>query len=643
MRTRLSICTVGFFYGLSLSFYLMAHGINPKGFVAHIERVPACHVVSIGINQYGSGAKQMIYENPANDAKKLADSIRERYWKRKLSDLRTIVLPKKKYYTKDELAKFNPYTNRYTNTDSLVYLTGKDSLRLVSRKDSILSKWLFQHTLLNEQASQANILKAFSEVIRQSNPDDFFIFDFSGYTLNYKHPSGEREIYFIPYTREPLDTTALVRQGIPLRKLREMLEFVQATNQLIIVEAGDAGELPTQLAQILVDSDPAKAETSTRNRVMIAPNRMGMDYTFCDGQRYDNGPIHHVLMSLQNSDVFDIFSKGKQIMIEVWQRELTCRLEPQTDKKGFYTQFIFEQDLRQTIQLLRPKSSTRGVKVEGSPETAHRLIKGSHALLIGTKDYKGLPDWGGLKTPLNDVREIEKELHDYYGFQTKTLQNPSKDSVLAQLVHYAKTLDSTSQLLIYVAGHGGFDETFGDGYLVFADSKAHKQDPYRQTYLFYSQLSNMLDRMACRQIFLVLDVCFGGTFERTIAESPIHRTENKDELDKTVARLTINEFANQKLVYRTRQLLSSGGKQEVPDFYRGQPNSPFNQLFVSQLQSRGGDRGYLTASDFFVKVQDLPSEPVPSDFGQHDKRGMFFLVPLSKEELEKRQGTTGMR
>lgn len=98
-----------------------------------------------------------------------------------------------------------------------------------------------------------------------------------------------------------------------------------------------------------------------------------------------------------------------------------------------------------------------------------------HALLIGTDHFKALD---ALKTPLNDVRVITKQLFSNHNFTTKVLENQSKDSVMAQVVRYTQTLDSTNHLLIYVAGHGDYDAIFDDGFFVFTDSKPKAQDPY---------------------------------------------------------------------------------------------------------------------------------------------------------------------
>lgn len=609
---------------------------RPEGLGFSLYRMPACHVISIGINSYNLGSTRLGFTNSVNDATRLAKTIREEYWRLKLKDLQRVVLPgKKKSYTKEQLKNWNPYPSHYNygSDDLLVTLSPDDSLKLVSRKDSVLSKWLFQHTLLNEEATGDNILRAFQDVIQKAGPNDTFIFDFSGYSLNYAHAGGYTETIFIPHTKAALsDTTQLIKAGISLRKLREMMEFIKARNQLMVIEAGYGEQFSAELMQLLIESNPEKAEVLDRDRIIVIPSKIGEDYTRCRDSVYQNGPLHHFLISLRQASIFDLFTNKRAVVMDTWRQEMDCSPSSavRTDAL-FYTQFIFERDLLRLVIRQKATPKMRGVGVAPlTPEPTDKTPYQRHALLIGTSKYRAADS---LKTPLNDIRAVERLLSNEYGFKTKLLANQPKDSIMAQLVRYARTLDSTSQLLIYVAGHGGFDETFGDGYLLFSDSKPIGQDPYRQSYLFYSQLERLLNKTSARQILLVLDVCFGGTFERTIAESAVYRTDPNAAVQESA--LKANEYAAKVFHYSSRQTISAGGKNEVPDFLVGSNNSSFNLLIQKKLGSRGGDRGWLTASDLYTEVQTLPWGPVKIGFGKHDPRGEFFLIPVPREEPAK--------
>ncbi len=63
-----------------------------------------------------------------------------------------------------------------------------------------------------------------------------------------------------------------------------------------------------------------------------------------------------------------------------------------------------------------------------------------------------------------------------------------------------------------------------------------------------------------------MDVCFGGTFDQSLASS---RGLDDEYKEKSPA-----EFITQKLTYKTRKFLTSGGKQYVSDGIPGK-HSPF--------------------------------------------------------------------
>ena len=69
----------------------------------------------------------------------------------------------------------------------------------------------------------------------------------------------------------------------------------------------------------------------------------------------------------------------------------------------------------------------------------------------------------------------------------------------------------------FFAGHGYFDDTFEVGYLVAKDTQKPEDDPEMLSYVSHSVIRDIVDRINCRHIFLVLDTCYSGTFDRVIA------------------------------------------------------------------------------------------------------------------------------
>ena len=97
---------------------------------------------------------------------------------------------------------------------------------------------------------------------------------------------------------------------------------------------------------------------------------------------------------------------------------------------------------------------------------------------------------------------------------------------------------------------------------------------------------------------MVLDVCFGGTFDQNIGH---WGGAESDEMNR-------NEFIIRKMKYKTRQYLTSGGKEYVPDGRPGQ-HSPFARYFLEAQRGGGGEDKVVTLSELFVFVEKTSPEP----------------------------------
>ena len=112
-----------------------------------------------------------------------------------------------------------------------------------------------------------------------------------------------------------------------------------------------------------------------------------------------------------------------------------------------------------------------------------------------------------------------------------------------------------------------------------------RDDPSHATYVAYARLRQDLDSIACERVMLVLDVCYGGTFDdkNALIEEPVTRGFRAIEpiLD-----------LNQTLKVKTRWYLSSGGKEVVYDGVGG--HSPFALSLLTVLRDGAGRDGVLT-------------------------------------------------
>ena len=230
-----------------------------------------------------------------------------------------------------------------------------------------------------------------------------------------------------------------------------------------------------------------------------------------------------------------------------------------------------------------------------------------YALLFGVEDYD---DWPELHNPVSDAESIQRDLEGLYGFQTELIKNPTWADIFETFRRYAEMdYSDDDQLFIFFAGHGYFDETFRSGYLVARDTRRPKDDRGMQSYVSHSVIRDIIDRMRCKHIFLVLDTCYSGTFDRLIAI----RGEASDS-----ERLTETDI-QRKFQYTTRWYLTSGGNELVYD------DSPFVHQFLEALRSNGGVDNILTRDEILSYVQKLVSpRPCASGFGS-DEPGSDFL------------------
>ncbi len=180
---------------------------------------------------------------------------------------------------------------------------------------------------------------------------------------------------------------------------------------------------------------------------------------------------------------------------------------------------------------------------------ASKLDRSDYAILFTTNDYDNWPD---LVNPVNDGRMIADELKKNYGFKVEIVEGGSQSDILKKLREYAeKKYKPLDQLFIFFAGHGQFDETFGEGFVVTKESQLH--DEAKTTYLSHNRLRSIINNIPCEHILLAMDVCFGGTFDQAIA----HRGMD-DDVYKEASQA---EMVTRKLSYKTRRYVTSGGKE----------------------------------------------------------------------------------
>jgi len=243
---------------------------------------------------------------------------------------------------------------------------------------------------------------------------------------------------------------------------------------------------------------------------------------------------------------------------------------------------------------------------------AAKLNRHDYAVLFITDKYD---NWGGLVNPIFDGRALASQLEKIYGFKVDVLENPSQDQIFRKLREYSeKKYEPLDQVMIFFAGHGYFDETFKEGYVVMKESL--KDDPGKTSYLSYNRLRNVVNSIPSEHTLLMMDVCFGGTFDDNIANS------RGDDAYKEISQ---SEYIIRKLAVKTRKYLTSGGKQYVSDGVAGK-HSPFAKRVLDALGSFGGTDGILTLTELWPYVEKLNPEPKLGKFGDDAPGSEFVFV-----------------
>ncbi|MFC1694279.1 caspase domain-containing protein, partial [Candidatus Latescibacterota bacterium] len=237
-----------------------------------------------------------------------------------------------------------------------------------------------------------------------------------------------------------------------------------------------------------------------------------------------------------------------------------------------------------------------------------------HALLIGIDEYDY---WPNLSNPVNDIETLARELEKNYGFQTKVLVNTNKNEIVTTIRDYSeKNFPENNELLIVLSGHGHFDDFSKTGYFVPNNGKKPEDDRISESYIAYPLLQNTITNTNCKHVLLVLDACYGGTFNIQIA---MRGGEN------AYRGLTAEEFIARKLEFKTRLLLSSGGKEYVPDGRPGS-HSPFMRKFLEALRGYGGTDGILTIEELKENYMNyVDPQPYLTEFQYGNEPGSSFL------------------
>ncbi len=475
------------------------------------------------------------------------------------------------------------------------------------------------HMLNDEKATIDNIRAAFKKVISEASSDDYFVFMFSGYSLE----SQDNQTYIVPYL-EDIEFTYEYENGsfkytefdkskvMSLVELAKLMEQIPCKNQLIISEAGNGNSFGQNLITELFESNPLIAEGSERNRIILTTKEMGIEGGRCNGERMQNGFMMSYI--LENGNILDAFFDFNAYEFWLTRSEMLC---PYRSRKyiASYQERLYRQLLLNNYKRQNSRGS-KGNKVQVETKVDDKISE-TYAFILATDSYNEVQNsWENLKNPINDANVIETILRERYHVKTTKVYNKNKNEVLKAFLQFKQQLGENDQLLFFVAGHGYYSEAFSDGYLVMKDSNSLEDDITLDSYLSMAKLNRILDGVKCKQVFSIFDVCYGASFELNNADLPI------ENYSKTKFDNGLDAFIQEKNKNYSRIVLASG-QYEVFDYWKdSEDHSPFASKLIKALKS---EKQFLSPGRVFSYLLGNATTPILKQFGKHEARGDFLL------------------
>lgn len=575
-----------FFFGMLLCCYCFFYTHPAYGGGGGLKVRTRTYVLAIGVDKAAVFSEGSLLLKPLSGCRYDAENIGNYY-----------------YYSSDSAFRNSKEFIKATNEPTTpVFHYSQDSSALI-------------FTLTNEKASFKKVKETIELIKKQIRPDDRLVFYFSGMGFNVNAGVFGTLCLFplndtIQVSRKKegmiFDPT-LVSQTLNTFTLKSFLNEVQAEEQLVILDAGFGEYFFPDFLRRITEVDPLKAQLNLKNRCFIYNH--GFGYETINQYGHPAGVLTSAFVQLSK--------KYSERFIEdrlLFEGTLYSILG-QSKKAKQISKVSYESDFKYFF-LNQPLTATRGSEEDVEVKQEKKIILKNKALLIATDEYNA-PTWGRLSNPVFDARTIARELSSRYGFEVDTLFNKTRAELLQALIRYKTQYqyDDNSQLFIFVAGHGGYDD-FVSGFITCKDSKSKNEDLLRDTYIHYSFLRDLVNSINCKHILVTLDVCFGGTFSG--GES---RNENDDLYNNTEK----SKFIESKLQYKSRLYLTSGGKEYVPD---GRPgyHSPFAFRFIETLRSNGGKDGIITWSELTTGVEAAKPIPRFGTFGDQEPGGNFLFV-----------------
>ena len=524
----------------------------------------------------------------------------------------------------DRLAAFPQVTTRYSASDArrIAELMRQRAAVRDPRKDGTVRTTL----LVEEAATIAAITSAFEQLVHDAGPDDMVVIYFAGQAITTR--AGDDQI-LVPFdfTKEDGDHAFRGEKSerlIGSARIGAWLSRIQARRQVFIIEAASSDGAIDTLIRAATRDELQLGSASRRSRLVIGTvgeaietDALGsgtvtasLHLAFAGAA--DVGPKKNGRVSSYELEAclprihFGIargarYESGRIRVRAIGGDFAVARLDPR--KAGAATGAAEEDGASRGRLRGRPSA-------EAAPDPRGRKDR---ALIFATDQYQ---HWQRLQNPIRDARALKGELETRYGFDVELKENPSYADMREAIAAYQQMeYGPDDQLLLFVAGHGQYDEIYRTGHVIARDS-GPGPDPTRA--ISNSDLRTAVDGIPCRHILVMLDTCFGGTFDEQVSKGG-HRGGDM------YADVAIAKIAKRILGYHARLYLTSGGKEYVPDGRPGH-HSPFAFKVLEALRGGAGRKGLVTWKHLAAHLLSLPTEPRAGMFGLSEPGADFLFI-----------------
>ena len=482
--------------------------------------------------------------------------------------------------------------------------------------------------LRDKEATLARVKSELHRIADQSSPGDTFLLYFAGQgRAELDNEGGLQYVFALADTLWP--RAHEIRGGLSSADLAVLLRGIPAGNEIAIFDSYDSSSALEAVYAALNESRMSLFRHATRRFALLGIDgpspelpKLGhglMTYALLFGMAGEADADHDGVITSGELEAY-LTWKLPKIVRQYWPDlvafggPFTRSYEPEI------VNLVSRSNLRE-LPLRISGSAQRGVTLD-LKQSQNELVSDNergkdYAIIFAGDDYQY---WPKLHNPLFDGATLKSELETNYGYaEAKLLANPTQDEVLDTLEKEAThRFSDRDRLLLYFAGHGDYEESTKMGYLVARDSQLSEKDPHRKTMIAFSTIRDEILNYSAGHILVVLDVCYGGTFDRRIAEAGTRGNTSES--------LPLDERIRRKLRDKSRIYLTSGGVRAAYDGEPGQ-HSPFARAFLTILRHYGGDSRLIDMDEIrhTLKTTLMP-EPMSGPFDPRDVYGDFFFV-----------------